>query len=182
MISFKKQTNAGKILLNASPKEKWRFVTDLNHLLESYKDKSFILTMTIFSWFLYVFRIELWNSQALVAHALGEYAWSNHRKLLKLEPGSRFHYYVLSEHTHHSSLKDNLSSHCHIPYSPEADAYCTLLACSVNPEKGKHNINVLLMCTVNFPKLQMYFIFSCLQHQKLIKITKGELLLHVLHS
>lgn len=39
MISFKKQTNAVKILLNASPKETWRFVTDLNHLLESYKDK-----------------------------------------------------------------------------------------------------------------------------------------------
>lgn len=159
--------DAVKILLNASPKETWRFVSDLNHLLESYKYNSFPLTMTVFFKlacpafyicyikFSSVFRLELWNSQVLVAHALGEYTWSNHsRKLLKLEPEhSRFHYYVLPEHTHHSSLKDNLSSHCHIPYSPEADAYCTLLACSVNPEKGKHNINVLLMCTVNFPNL-----------------------------
>lgn len=48
-------------------------------------------------------------------------------------------YYVLQEHTRHSSLKDNLSSHCRIPYSPEADAYCILLACSVNPKKGKHH-------------------------------------------
>lgn len=48
-------------------------------------------------------------------------------------------YYVLQEHTRHSSLKDNLSSHCRIPYSPEADAYCILLACSVNPKEGKHH-------------------------------------------
>lgn len=51
-------------------------------------------------------------------------------------------YYALQEHTHHSSLKDNLSSHCHIPYSPEADAYYILLACSVNPKKGKNTMNV----------------------------------------
>lgn len=38
ILIFKKQTDAVKILLNASPKETWRFVTDLNHLLESYKD------------------------------------------------------------------------------------------------------------------------------------------------
>jgi len=44
---------------------------------------------------------------------------------------------MFQEHTHRSSLKDNLSSHCHIPYSPEADAYYILLACSVNPKNRK---------------------------------------------
>lgn len=49
-------------------------------------------------------------------------------------------YNALQEHTHHSSLKDNLSSHYHIPYSPAADAYYILLACSVNPkEREKHH-------------------------------------------
>lgn len=57
---------------------------DLNHLTVSYKDNNFLLTMTIFFKlachafyicyikFSSVFRLELWNSQILVAHALGE--------------------------------------------------------------------------------------------------------------
>lgn len=51
-------------------------------------------------------------------------------------------YYAVREHTHHSSLKDSLSSHCHIPYSPGADAYCILLACSENPKKRENTVTV----------------------------------------